>query len=154
MRGRLHPQVVEGGKRCLTALRRAHDEAALQEVGLVDVLERGGVLGDGARHGCEPHRAAAERRAERREDAHVHRVQAKGIDLKELERLGRDGEYDKLAVTIHEGRNRQVRRMFEAVGKHIDFLKRLKIGDLTLRGLDRGAVRKLSREEVYYLKNL
>ena len=55
---------------------------------------------------------------------------------------------------LTEGKNREIRRMFEAVGKHIDFLKRLKIGDLTLRGLDRGAVRKLSREEVYYLKNL
>ena len=44
--------------------------------------------------------------------------------------------------------------MFEAVGKNVDFLKRIKIGELTLTGLDRGAVRKLSREEVFYLQNL
>ena len=44
--------------------------------------------------------------------------------------------------------------MFEVIGKHIDFLKRIKIGELTLSGLDRGKVRKLSPEEVYYLQNL
>ena len=44
--------------------------------------------------------------------------------------------------------------MFEAVGKQVVFLKRLKIGELALTGLDRGAVRKLSQEEIYYLKNL
>ena len=60
----------------------------------------------------------------------------------------------KLAVTITEGRNRQVRKMFESVGYEMQFLKRTKIGDLTLKGLDRGQVRALSKEEIYYLKNL
>ena len=63
-------------------------------------------------------------------------------------------DYTKLHVTISEGRNRQVRKMFESVGKLVDFLKRIKIGELTLRGLDRGAVRKLSQEEINYLQNL
>ena len=44
--------------------------------------------------------------------------------------------------------------MFKVVGKNVDFLKRLKIGELTLTGLDRGAVRRLTPEEVYYLQNL
>lgn len=65
-----------------------------------------------------------------------------------------DKNFTKLHVTITEGKNREIRRMFEAVGKNVDFLKRLKIGDLTLSGLDRGSVRKLSGEEVFYLKNL
>lgn len=60
----------------------------------------------------------------------------------------------KLTVTITEGRNRQVRKMFEAIGKEVVFLKRIKIGDLTLRGLDRGSVRKLTPTEIDYLKNL
>ena len=60
----------------------------------------------------------------------------------------------KLHITITEGRNRQVRKMFEAVGNHVDFLKRIKIGDLTLTGLNRGEVRQLSMMEVEYLKNL
>ena len=46
--------------------------------------------------------------------------------------------YTKIHITITEGKNRQVRRMFEAVGRNVDFLKRIKIGELTLRGLDRG----------------
>ena len=63
-------------------------------------------------------------------------------------------EYTKLHVTITEGKNRQVRKMFESVGNFVDFLKRIKIGDLTLRGLNRGEVRKLTAEEINYLKNL
>ncbi len=62
--------------------------------------------------------------------------------------------FTKLHVTITEGKNRQVRRMFESVNLEVDFLKRIKIGDLTLHGLDRGEVRKLSKEEIYYLQNL
>ncbi len=65
-----------------------------------------------------------------------------------------DYKFTKLHVTITEGRNRQVRRMFESVESEVVFLKRIKIGDLTLRGLDRGAVRKLSQEEIHYLKNI
>lgn len=65
-----------------------------------------------------------------------------------------DKNYTKLHVVLTEGKNREIRKMFEAVGKNIDFLKRIKIGELTLTGLDRGAVRKLSREEVFYLQNL
>ena len=60
----------------------------------------------------------------------------------------------KVSVTITEGRNRQVRKMFEAVGKEVIFLKRVKIGDLALRGLNRGEYRPLTKEEIYYLKNI
>lgn len=60
----------------------------------------------------------------------------------------------KLHITITEGRNRQVRKMFEAVGKEVKLLKRIKIGDLTLKGLNRGDVRKLTAQEIDYLMNL
>ncbi|MBR2498300.1 MAG: rRNA pseudouridine synthase [Clostridia bacterium] len=60
----------------------------------------------------------------------------------------------KLHVTITEGRNRQVRKMFEVIGNNVDFLKRIKIGDLTLMGLNRGEVRQLSAREIDYLLNL
>ena len=63
-------------------------------------------------------------------------------------------KYTKLRVVLTEGKNREIRKMFEAVGKTVVFLKRLKIGELTLTGLDRGSVRKLTQEEVFYLKNL
>ena len=63
-------------------------------------------------------------------------------------------EYTKIHVTITEGKNREVRKMFEAIGKEVTLLKRIKIGELTLRGLDRGAYRKLSRQEVDYLLSI
>lgn len=62
--------------------------------------------------------------------------------------------YTKLRVVLTEGKNREIRKMFEVVGKNVDFLKRMKIGELSLTGLDRGAVRRLTQEEVFYLKNL
>ncbi len=65
-----------------------------------------------------------------------------------------DKAFTKLHVTLTEGKNREIRRMFEAVGSHVDFLKRIKVGELTLTGLDRGACRKLTAEEVFYLQNL
>lgn len=68
--------------------------------------------------------------------------------------IGNKKEYAKLHITITEGRNRQVRKMFEAVGQSVAFLKRIKIGDLTLTGLDRGEVRKLSPSEIEYLLNI
>lgn len=60
----------------------------------------------------------------------------------------------RLHITITEGKNRQVRRMFAAIGKEVVFLKRIRIGELGLGALERGKTRKLSSEEVYYLKNL
>ena len=63
-------------------------------------------------------------------------------------------EYTKVHITITEGKNRQVRRMFEAIGKNVAFLKRVSIGKLKLSGLDRGEVRELTMEEVAYLQNM
>ena len=62
--------------------------------------------------------------------------------------------YTKVHITITEGKNRQVRRMFEAIGRNVEFLKRIKIGQLSLSGLDRGEVRELTEQEIYYLQNL
>ncbi|MBQ8426904.1 MAG: rRNA pseudouridine synthase [Clostridia bacterium] len=60
----------------------------------------------------------------------------------------------KIHITITEGRNRQIRKMLEAVNNCVDFLKRIKIGDLTISGLNRGEVRRLSAREIDYLLNL
>lgn len=62
--------------------------------------------------------------------------------------------YTKVHITITEGKNRQVRRMFEAIGKNIEFLKRVSIGQLKLTGLDRGQCRPLTELEIEYLKGL
>lgn len=65
-----------------------------------------------------------------------------------------DKAFTKVHITITEGRNRQVRRMFEAIGRNVEFLKRISIGRLKLTGLDRGEVRKLTEEEIMYLKGI
>ena len=57
-----------------------------------------------------------------------------------------------LEITIHEGRNRQIRRMMEAVGHPVTFLKRVRFGPLTLRGLRLGEYRPLRPAEVEKLR--
>ena len=56
-----------------------------------------------------------------------------------------------LEIEIHEGKNRQVRRMFEAVGKHVEELHRLRIGKIGLGHLKEGTYRKLRQEEIDWL---
>ncbi|MBR1807267.1 MAG: rRNA pseudouridine synthase [Selenomonadaceae bacterium] len=56
-------------------------------------------------------------------------------------------------ITIHEGRNRQVRRMFAAIGCDVKRLRRVKFAGLTLDGLKVGQVRSLSADEISRLKN-
>lgn len=56
-------------------------------------------------------------------------------------------------ISITEGKNRQVRKMFSAVGNPAQELERIAIGDLKLGHLRVGHYRKLTHEEVEYLKN-
>jgi len=57
-------------------------------------------------------------------------------------------------ITIHEGHNRQVRRMMEAVGHKVLLLRRVKFGPIDLKGVERGAWRDLTAEEIKALKEL
>lgn len=57
-----------------------------------------------------------------------------------------------LEVTLHEGRNRQIRRMCETVGIDLIDLQRIKFGELTLKGLREGEYRELTKTEVKKLK--
>lgn len=57
-------------------------------------------------------------------------------------------------LTIHEGRNRQVRRMVEAVGHQVVLLRRVQFGPLKLGDVPRGQWRHLAEEEVRMLKEL
>ncbi|MBQ7793134.1 MAG: rRNA pseudouridine synthase [Clostridia bacterium] len=61
------------------------------------------------------------------------------------------GTYVK--ITIHEGRNRQVRKMFEAVGVKVKELKRVSIGKVELGNLPLGRWRYLTEHEIHYLLN-
>ena len=55
---------------------------------------------------------------------------------------------NKYSITISEGKNRQVRKMFESVGNKVERLKRISIGKLTLDGIDVGKYKYISYEEI------
>ena len=62
--------------------------------------------------------------------------------------------FSDILVTIHEGRNRQVRRMFDSVGHKVLLLRRVRFGPRELGDLRRGEWRELSAEEIARLKAL
>lgn len=60
----------------------------------------------------------------------------------------------KLKVTISEGKNRQIRKMFEVIEKNITLLRRVQIGEIALGGLSRGEYVPLNAKELKYLRSL
>ncbi len=83
------------------------------------------------------------------------RTLARGVDLEDgttapagVDLLDRMAGSALIEITIHEGRNRQVRRMFEAVGHPVARLARTAVGPVRLGRLKPGDLRRLSPEEV------
>ena len=72
----------------------------------------------------------------------------------QVEMLNADNGHTVIKITIHEGKNRQVRRMFEAVGCKVVELQRISIGKVELGNLPLGRWRYLTSHEISYLKNL
>jgi len=66
--------------------------------------------------------------------------------------LQRAGKETRLEITIHEGRNRQIKRMFETAGCHVMALKRVSFGSLSLGDLPAGSWRYLSEMELKTMK--
>ena len=64
----------------------------------------------------------------------------------------KQGSNSLVEIKISEGKNRQVRKMFKAVGYNVIELERTAIGNVMLGHLHEGHYRKLSKEEVEYLK--
>ncbi len=58
----------------------------------------------------------------------------------------------RIQITIHEGKNRQIRRMFEVLGYEVEHLKRIAVGNVELGNLAVGKWRHLTSGEVNYLK--
>jgi pseudouridine synthase len=82
-------------------------------------------------------------------------VQMKRGDWAQPERVRRledRGKYTRLEVTLTEGKNREVRRMLEAVGFKVLKLVRTHIGPLTLEGLEVGKWRELKATEIAALR--
>jgi len=71
----------------------------------------------------------------------------------EVEILDSEAGKTTVRIVIHEGKNRQVRKMFEAVGCKVDYLQRTKIGTVELGNLPLGRWRYLTSHEINYLKN-
>ncbi|MDO5345589.1 MAG: pseudouridine synthase [Lachnospiraceae bacterium] len=92
------------------------------------------------------------------------RLFAEGLDIGEKKKTmparlvilpegGYGDEISEIRVTIQEGKFHQVKRMFEAVGKKVIYLKRLSMGSLKLdSGLSPGMYRRLTEEEIEKLR--
>ncbi|MDV3427997.1 MAG: rRNA pseudouridine synthase [Bacillota bacterium] len=64
---------------------------------------------------------------------------------------GKDSSYE---IIIHEGKNRQIRKMLESAGFKVIYLERMQIGKIYLGKLSRGNYRVLTNNEINYLKSL
>jgi 23S rRNA pseudouridine2605 synthase len=87
-------------------------------------------------------------------DADLRRL-ASGVELEDgitapaaIERVGER----EIEIVLREGRNRQVRRMAEAIGNEVSFLRRVRFGAIELGGLAEGEARRLSEDEVAALR--
>jgi 23S rRNA pseudouridine2605 synthase len=92
-------------------------------------------------------------------DAELRKLRA-GVELEDgrtaparVRRVGRAGA-NVIELTIHEGRNRQVRRMCEAVGHRVLELERTRFGPLRLDNLAPGAHRKVRDTDIELLRRL
>ena len=69
-----------------------------------------------------------------------------------VQEIRRRGVQTHYRIVIHEGKKRQIRQMFQAVGSKVDYLKRIRIGDLSLGKLPIGQFRYLKESEIRSLK--
>jgi 23S rRNA pseudouridine2605 synthase len=89
------------------------------------------------------------------------KILQEGIELEEGKTLPAkvilERAYDNsswVEISIREGRNRQIRRMLKAIGHHVIYLKREKIGELTIGNLEVGQYRELYQDELEYIFSL
>jgi 23S rRNA pseudouridine2605 synthase len=68
--------------------------------------------------------------------------------------IKREENRTEILCVITEGKNRQLRRMFEIVGKEVVYLKRVGIGEIKLGNLKKGQYRRLTADEVTYLNKI
>ena len=85
----------------------------------------------------------------------------KGVDIggfrtspAKIEVLKHNRNSTVVDITIHEGKNHQVRRMFKAIDTPVQTLERIQIGNLVIGRLAVGGYRKLGPAEVEYLKSI
>ncbi len=96
------------------------------------------------RERIDPHEIDTLQRGVELEDGKASADRVTYIDPKKREEVG---------IMLHEGRNRQIRRMMEAIGHEVVHLERVNYAGLTTAGLERGESRPLKDHEVRKLKN-
>ena len=70
-----------------------------------------------------------------------------------VEEVRNRGKLTQYQIIIHECKKRQIRKMFEAVGARVDYLKRTRVGSLSLGKLPKGRFRHLQTDEIQSLMN-
>lgn len=103
------------------------------------------------RYGHEKeYRVTVDRRITPEEKRHLEKgmVLEDGITSAAKVSWVRDSEGFVYSITIHEGRKRQVRRMFETLGCRVSGLKRIRIGSLVLGDLEESGIREIPAAEI------
>ncbi len=77
----------------------------------------------------------------------------KAVNVK-VKSVDRKAQTSIIEVTLHEGKNRHIRRMMEQIGHPVMKIKREKYGHINLHGLRPGQSRELTRQEIHQLKSL
>jgi 23S rRNA pseudouridine2605 synthase len=72
----------------------------------------------------------------------------------EIKVISYDREISTIEIGIHEGKNRQIRKMCATLNHEVLALKRISIGEIKLGYLQRGEYRELNKEEISYINNL
>ena len=93
------------------------------------------------------YRMGGEKLLERRIVLDGYKIAAPTVQL-----LAAQADQAHMLITIHEGRNRQVRRMCQAAGMNVTRLRRIAEGELSLGDLKKGSWRFLTPEEISKLK--
>ena len=82
-------------RRCLASARGTFDESFLDEVRLIDILNRAGIFAHSGSDGIEADRAAAELIDDGREEFVIYLIEAESIDIQRLESVLGDVEIDR-----------------------------------------------------------
>ncbi len=93
-------------------------------------------------------------------DAKLHKLRS-GVDIggyvtrrARVDVVRQQSKYTVVEIEIHEGKNRQIRKMFKAVGHPVQELERIAIGKIRLGRLLQGHYRKLTEKELEYLREV
>ena len=79
------------------------------------------------------------------DDGNLYKTKSAKVKILKIDE---EKNQSRLAITIHEGKNRQVRKMCEAIGKKVLALHRAKIGEIEVKDIELGKWRYLKKHEV------